>query len=37
MTPPVPAKPHRKPAFERCLELWLFRSRWLMASKTDKH
>ncbi len=23
--------PSRKPAFERLLELWLFRSRWLMA------
>lgn len=31
MKPPVPAKPHHKPAIERALELWLFRSRWLMA------
>jgi uncharacterized protein (TIGR00645 family) len=28
--PPAPA-PARKPAAERWLELWLFRSRWLMA------
>ena len=32
-TPPVPTPkpPSRKPAIERFLELWLFRSRWLMA------
>ena len=28
---PTPKPPSRKPAFERFLELWLFRSRWLMA------
>ena len=28
---PTPKPPSRKPAFERLLELWLFRSRWLMA------
>ena len=28
-TPTKP--PHRKPSIERFLELWLFRSRWLMA------
>jgi uncharacterized protein (TIGR00645 family) len=27
----VPRAPKRKPAAERYLELWLFRSRWLMA------
>src|ERR1700712_2348182 len=31
--PPAPAQKsaHRKPGVERALELWLFRSRWLMA------
>jgi uncharacterized protein (TIGR00645 family) len=29
--PPAPKAPSHKPAFERFLELWLFRSRWLMA------
>ena len=31
MTAQTPPSPHRKPALERLLELWLFRSRWLMA------
>jgi uncharacterized protein (TIGR00645 family) len=32
MVTPVASKPpSRKPAIERALELWLFRSRWLMA------
>jgi uncharacterized protein (TIGR00645 family) len=32
MSPPAPRRrPGGKPAFERVLELWLFRSRWLMA------
>jgi uncharacterized protein (TIGR00645 family) len=32
MATPAPSKtPSRKPAIERVLELWLFRSRWLMA------
>jgi len=29
--PPPPKAPSHKPAVERLLELWLFRSRWLMA------
>lgn len=31
MTEPVPHRAAQKPAAERILELWLFRSRWLMA------
>lgn len=31
MVEPGPSAPVRKPAIERGLELWLFRSRWLMA------
>ena len=30
-TAPSTKPPHRKPGIERFLELWLFRSRWLMA------
>lgn len=30
-TRPPQTRPSRKPALERYLELWLFRSRWLMA------